>query len=126
MRMAPWACLSVLAFGCASHTQAPTDQRARSMAAISAAREAGATEVPAAALHYKLAEEQLAESKRVANDDARRAESLAMRAAEDAELARALARENEAKQRVQHFAQSTQGAGGAEPRTAPATHEPTQ
>ncbi|HEX6241234.1 MAG TPA: DUF4398 domain-containing protein, partial [Polyangiales bacterium] len=88
--------------------------------------EAGATEVPAAALHFKLAEEQLAEAKRVVNDDARRAEGLALRAAEDAELARALARENEAKQRVQHIAQSSQGAGGEQPRSAPATPQPAQ
>jgi hypothetical protein len=96
------------------------------MAAISAAREAGATEVPAAALHFKLAEEQLAEAKRAASDDARRAESLAMRAAEDAELARALARENEAKQRMQQLAQSTQSAGGEQTRTAPAMPQPAQ
>lgn len=98
--------------GCASHP-APTSQIASSLAAVRGAEEAGALEVPEAALHVKLAQEQIEQAQsRMSSNDNERAEGLAVRAYQDAELAIAIARENAAKQRLDQFAQATQSAGG--------------
>jgi pyridoxal biosynthesis lyase PdxS len=110
--------MTLVAVGCASHP-APTDQVASSLAAVAGAKEAGAGDVPEAALHLKLAEEQIAQAKQlIEDDDNQRAEDLAIRAYQDADLALALARENAAKQRMEQFAQANQSSGGEV--TAPA------
>ena len=108
---------------CASHP-APTEQVATSLAAVRGAEEAGAPEVPEAALHMKLAQEQIERAKQLMGDDNERAEALAVRANQDAELAIALARESAAKQRLQHFAQTTSSAGGEQPATTTTTPAP--
>ena len=124
MRSTFWAGVALVAAGCASHP-APTDQVASSLAAVRGAEEAGARDVPEAALHVKLAEEQIEQAKKLMeNDDNQRAEDLALRAYQDAELALALARESQAKKRLSEFAQ-TETAGGEQPAGAmPAQTQP--
>ena len=80
--------------GCAS-TPVPAEKMASSQAAIRASEEAGAKQVPSAALHMQLAREQMEQAKQLIgkgkND---RAKSFLMRAEADAELALALTREH--------------------------------
>ena len=76
--------------GCAS-TPVPNAKVASSEAAIRAADETGSRKVPQAALHLKLAEEQLQTARGLIRDnDNKRAEYVLMRAQADAELAIAL------------------------------------
>lgn len=76
--------------GCGSSV-APNAKVASSEAAIRAAQETGSGKVPEAALHLKLAEEQLQAAKVLIRDnDNKRAEYVLMRAQADAELAIAL------------------------------------
>ena len=76
--------------GCAS-SQVPNARMASSEAAIRAAQETGSRNVPKAALHLKLAEEQLQSAKGlIRNNDNKRAEYVLMRSQADAELAIAL------------------------------------
>src|SRR5688500_18586868 len=78
--------------GCAS-TPVPNAKVASSEAAIRAAQETGSKDIPRAALHLKLAEEQLQSAKALIRDnDNKRAEYVLMRAQADAELAIALCR----------------------------------
>src|SRR4051794_2140007 len=88
-----WAALgasAVAIVGCAG-TQAPNARVASSEAAIRAAQETGSRNVPQAALHLKLAEEQLQSAKGLIRDnDNKRAEYVLMRSQADAELAIAL------------------------------------
>lgn len=85
------------ASGCASHP-APTAKAASSVAAIRAAEETGSREVPQAALHLKLAQEQLERGKALMqNDENERAEYVLARAQADAELSIALARAEKSK-----------------------------
>ena len=80
----------------------PTERMAASEAAVRGAREVGAPGVPDAALHLKLAEEQIGKAKAAMNeDDNEEADRLLMRAQADAELALALARESKAKAEAQ-------------------------
>lgn len=106
------AALAVVGMGCAGSHPAPTDQLASSLAAVRGAEEAGALEVPEAALHVKLAEEQIDAAKQLTGDDNARAEDLAVRAYQDAELAIAIAREAAAKKKLDQFAQLNQTSGG--------------
>lgn len=115
MRTSLLCVLGLFALGCASHP-APTEQIASSLAAVRGAEEAGALQVPEAALHLKLAEEQIAQAQALMKDEEnQRAEDRAIRAYQDAELAVALAHENEAKQRIEQFAAAQQAAGGENP-----------
>jgi pyridoxal biosynthesis lyase PdxS len=78
--------------GCGS-TPAPHAKVASSEAAVRAAQETGSGNVPQAALHLKLAEEQLQSAKTLIRDNEnKRAEYVLMRAQADAELAIALSR----------------------------------
>lgn len=118
------AAIALIGVGCASHP-APTDQVASSLAAVRGAEEAGALQVPEAALHVKLAEEQIEQAKQLMVDDQdnQRAEDLAIRAYQDAELAIAIAREDAAKKKLDQFAQVNGSAGGenaAQPGAQPA------
>jgi len=85
------------ASGCASHP-APNAKAASSSAAIRAAEETGSRDVPQAALHLKLAQEQLERGKALIRDnDNQRAEYVLARAEADAELSIALARAEKSK-----------------------------
>ena len=92
------ACGLFLLAACASQADRPTEHMAASMAAVRGAQTAGAEQVPRAALHLKLAQEQLASAEQLlANGDNERADALSIRAYNDAELALALTREAEAQ-----------------------------
>ncbi len=96
--------------GCASYP-APTEHLANSMASIRAAQEVGAPQVPQAALHLKLAEDQVAQAKELMKDGKNeRADYMTLRAYNDAALALALTREEQAR---------TKGKAAVEQRNAP-------
>lgn len=112
MRSSLTSAIAFLVVGCAGHP-APTEQIASALAAVRGAEEAGASSVPKAALHVKLAEEQIERAQALAADEENeRATSLALRAVEDAELAIALARESTTERELAEFAESTATAGG--------------
>ncbi|MDB4973791.1 MAG: uncharacterized protein JWN48_2132 [Myxococcaceae bacterium] len=103
------------AVGCGGHP-APTEQIASSLAAVRGAEEAGAQNVPEAALHVKLAQEQIEQAKKLMeHDDNLRAEDRALRAGNDAELAVAIAREAAAKHKLDQMEQASRNAGGESP-----------
>jgi hypothetical protein len=78
----------------------PTERLATTEAAIRGARELDADALPRGALHVKLAEEQLDKAKAYIEDDMNERADLALRRAQaDAELAIALAREHEMKEK---------------------------
>ena len=78
------------ASACTSHPT-PNGKVASSEAAIRAAQEMGSRDIPRAALHLKLAEEQLERAKKlIENDENERAAYVLSRAEADAELALAL------------------------------------
>jgi hypothetical protein len=80
--------------GCA-HSSPPTDRMESSAASIRGAQEAGAEDVPRAALYLQLANEQSAKAKVLiasgGEDNMRAASRLLMRASADGDLAIALA-----------------------------------
>lgn len=81
---------------------APTEKLVKAEAAIRGAQEVGASKVPRAQLHVKLAQEQVEKAKALmASGDNERASSLLGRAKADAELALSLAKEDNAKQEAQ-------------------------
>ena len=85
---------AALAGGCAT-TRPPTDNMESSAASIRGAEQAGAENVPRAAFHLQLANEQSAKAKVMitsgGEDNMKAASRLLMRAAADGELAIALA-----------------------------------
>jgi hypothetical protein len=88
-----------VALGACASSPIPADKLARSQAAIRSARENGAERVPDAALHLKVANEQLDVARKLLVDgDNKRAEYVLMRAEADAETAVALARESTARE----------------------------
>lgn len=85
------ACLVV---GCGSAPPVPADQITQTEAAIRAASEVGATSVPKAALHLKMAQDQLQTAKGlIAEEENDEARLVLDRARIDAELALALSKE---------------------------------
>jgi hypothetical protein len=90
------AALSVVA--CGGSFKPPTDRLASSEAAIRSARELGAEQNPQAALHVRLADEQIQSARKLMNDgENKRADLILQRASSDAELAVMLTREQKAK-----------------------------
>lgn len=94
----------------------PNDQLAASQSAIRAAEEVGGKSDPQAALHLKLAREQLEQAKAlIQNDDNEAAERLLKRAEADAELALAIAKQRntqaEAEEAMRQVEQLMQQAG---------------
>jgi len=85
--------VSCLSFACASHP-APTAKVASSEAAVRAAGELNANDIPTAQLHLKLAQDQLDVAKKlIEQGENKRADYVLTRAQADAELAVALAKE---------------------------------
>jgi hypothetical protein len=87
-------------FACASHPP-PSDHMASAIAAVRGAQVAvtRAGQVPDAALHLKLAEEQVDQARQmIERGDNERADYMTLRAYNDAELALALARQHEARE----------------------------
>ena len=96
--MTALAALAALGAACGSSFQPPTDRLAASEAAIRSAKELGAQNDPQAALHVKLADDQVATARNLMRDgEHRRADVVLQRAKSDAELAVVLTREKSAK-----------------------------
>jgi len=90
--------LAGLVAACGSSMQPPTDRLASTDAAIRSARELGAQSDPQAALHLKLADEQMAQARTLMKDgDNKRADLVLQRASSDAELAVMMTKERNAK-----------------------------
>jgi len=84
---------TLLGLGCGG-AALPADKLTAAEASMRAAEEVGAKSVPRAELHLKLAQEQVEQARRLADDgDEERASQVLVRARADAELAVALARE---------------------------------
>lgn len=108
--------IGLTALACAGAPQ-PTERLAGAHAAVRAAKEVGADNVPQAQLHTKLAEEQVVQANKLIEDgENERAEMVLRRATADAELAVALARE----------AESGRQATAAESELGPQAATPTQ
>jgi hypothetical protein len=110
---------------CAS-APAPYEKESSTAATIRAATEVGAAQVPDAALHLKLSQEQLEKGKAQMHDgDNLAAGYTLLRAQADAELALSLARENktrtDAEQAIAklHTLRSEHAAIGGGPSTVP-------
>jgi hypothetical protein len=99
--------------GCAS-APPPHEREASSEAAVRGAREVGAEQIPQAALHLKLAEEQLQRAKGQMKDGNNEdAAYTLLRAQADAELALALARENKTRLEAQQVIDKARGLGSS-------------
>ncbi|MEO8875034.1 MAG: DUF4398 domain-containing protein [Polyangiaceae bacterium] len=97
------ASLALLAVGagCGASYPPPTARMADSVSAVRAAQEVGGQNEPQAALHLKLAQEQIDQAKQLVTDgDNKRADFVLMRADADAELAVSLARQATARQQA--------------------------
>lgn len=94
-----------LGLGCAG-APPPTHQLSESKAAVRAAEEVGATKAPQAALHLKMARDQIAQAEALIRDEEHEdARYLLKRAEADAELAIALAKaqaERDAAEETKH------------------------
>jgi hypothetical protein len=110
-------CISLA--GCASHPQ-PTESLAASAGAVRGAQEAGAEQLPDAALHLRLAQEGNERAKQLmAEGDNERAAFMTERARMDAELALALAHQERAQKRAQQASASVPGAEQGQPGAMP-------
>ncbi|HEY2510455.1 MAG TPA: DUF4398 domain-containing protein [Polyangiaceae bacterium] len=93
-----FAALTALAATACGGPPPPNDALTASVAAARSAREIGAESAPQAALHLKLADEEIGKAKSLIQDgDNERASYVLIRAKADAELALALAKEASAK-----------------------------
>lgn len=91
------ACIALPLIGCGS-VAPPNEKLTEAEAAVRAAREVGALEVPRASLHLRLAEEQLDKARNLmAREEFGRSELALIRAKADAELAIAVSRGFEAE-----------------------------
>jgi len=89
-----------MGLGCASFPP-PTERLNTTDGAIRGATEVGAQQIPRAALHLKLAQEQADKARQLMQDeDNERADQSLRRAQADAELALAIARESQAVQKA--------------------------
>lgn len=116
------AILPLTLVACASSYSAPVQRMADAQAAYRAAKEAGAEKDPQALFHLKLAEEQFAKAKTMLDqDENRRADFLLIRSTADAELALAIAQEQENRKHAEEIRSSAAQqpsvpvAGGVQP-----------
>lgn len=94
--------LAGLTAACGGSYPQPTERLASTEAAIRSAKELGAQNDPQAALHVKLADEQVATAKSLMKDEEnKRADLVLQRASSDAELAVMMTKERAAKSEAQ-------------------------
>jgi hypothetical protein len=90
--------VALFLIACGGGLPPPSDRLASAEAASRSARELGADRDPKAALHLKLAQEQIDQAKKLMSDgDNKRADMVLQRAGADAELAVMLAKEMTAR-----------------------------
>lgn len=105
-----------LSLGCGASRQPPNDHLASAIAAVSAAQAAGAARVPRAALQLKLAEEQVAQARQmIERGQDERADYMTLRAFNDAQLAMALAREQQVNAMTEEALKEEDSAGKPAP-----------
>ena len=93
MRHVAFATLAVLSLAGCGASAPPTHQLTESKAAVRAAEEVGAEKAPQAALHLKLARDQVDQAEALIREEENDEASLVLKRAEaDAELAIALAK----------------------------------
>jgi hypothetical protein len=120
--------LSVIAFAttvlaCGASRPPPTDHLAAAIAATQGAQAAGAAQVPKAALQMQLAQEQVEQARQlIKRGKNERADYMTLRAYNDAQLAVALVREQEAQARLADARQQAQKAGEASGASPAAQH----
>jgi len=92
---------TLFGLGCGS-TAVPTEKLTAAEASVRAAQEVGASSVPQAELHLKLAQEQVQMARKLSDDgENERAAQVLLRAKADADLALALARDAQAEKSVE-------------------------
>ena len=97
-RRAGWLVIAGLGIAGCGAAPIPAERLASAEAGIRGATEVGAENVPEAALHLKMARDQVAQAKALDKDgDYDRAASVLSRAEADAELALAMTRETTAR-----------------------------
>lgn len=102
----------LIGVGCAGFPP-PTERLNTTQGAIRGATEVGAEQIPRAALHLKLAQEQVDKARQLMEDaDNERADESLRRAQADAELAIAIARETQAVQKADEAEAELQKARG--------------
>jgi hypothetical protein len=102
----------LLAAGCGSFPP-PSERLNTTQAAIRGAAEVGAEQIPRAALHLKLAQEQTDKARAEMDDDDNEAADLNLRRAQaDAELAIAIARETQSVKKADEAEAELQKARG--------------
>jgi hypothetical protein len=114
--------LTVVGSGACASAPPPNDRVASSESAIRGASEVGAEQVPQAALHLKLAQEQLQKAKALMRDgDNNAAAFVLLRAQADAELALAMARESKMQAEARQAIEKARAIGGGpvDPTRAP-------
>jgi len=95
------ALVTLFAIGCGS-SAVPLDKLTDAKATVRAAQEAGAQSTPQAALHLKMANDELASAQKAMDDgDNNRARLLLNQAQSDADLSLALARGTTEKEQAQ-------------------------
>lgn len=107
----------MLASACGASAPVPAAQRTETLAAVRAAEEIGAPNVPKAALHLKMARDQIQTAEALIRDDENEQATLVLlRAQADAELALELAREQrlrneaaEARTQIETLKKEAQG-----------------
>jgi hypothetical protein len=112
MRFGAIALLSVFGVACGSSFPPPNDEWSAAKEDIGRAEAGGAPQVPDAKLHLQLAQEDLAKSKQLIDNDNRRAASLIALARVEAQLALSLAKQQaslDAAQRAQGDLQKAKG-----------------
>jgi hypothetical protein len=93
---------SALLSACGGSVPVPAAERTKALADVRAAEEVGAGQVPKAALHLKMARDQIATAERLIADDENEEATLVLsRAQGDAEVAIALAHENKLRLEAQ-------------------------
>ena len=99
--------ITALGMGCAGATL-PTEQVASAEASVRAAKELGASNVPRAELHLRLAQEELQQAQKSAESgDGQHGKMLLERARVDAELAIALAHQHQAERDLESHTTSS-------------------
>jgi hypothetical protein len=105
--------LSLIGAGACASAPPPYERVASSESAIRGASEVGAEQIPQAALHLKLAQEQVQKAKALIKDgDNNAAAFVLLRAQVDAELALALARESKTQAEARQAIEKARAIGG--------------
>jgi hypothetical protein len=100
MRIAPIALLAAMTAACGSSFPPPNDEYSAAQADVGRAEAGGAPGVPDAKLHLQLAQEDLAKSKTLIDQDNKRAADLIAVARVEAQLALSLAKQQLAEEAV--------------------------